>query len=366
MYEPTWRNGRRTGLKILRAQAHVGSTPTVGTNLPSRYPLILRVVYSAAGYTVNMIDEDAESVNRVDEDTRDRAAEGVARDRAAAYVLQRYHLTSLREAQEKLTPAQFAGVTRQIDQVQDQILGRARPVATVLPTTTRGIDTPLGPILPATGLLLVAIWLMFGLEALQPGGALNPTDQMLVTLGATTPDMLATHQYWRLLAACFLHIGFVHIATNSIALVWLGSLAERFYGSLRFLGIYLATGVVGNIAAALLEPGLGAGASGAIFGILGAMLVGSWRNRGAIGPDVSRALFGSLAGLLAINIAISFIPGISKFAHFGGLLTGGVLALLIPFSSPRYPRAYTLASNVISAALIVVTLALGLTYFGAH
>jgi len=325
-------------------------------------------VYGAAGYTVNMIDEDARNADRVevDEDSRDHAAGGVARERAAMYVLQRYHLTSLREAQEKLSPAQFAGVTRQIDQVQDQILGRARPVTNVLPAATRGIDTPLGPILPATGLLLVAIWLMFGLEALQPGGALNPTDQMLITLGATTPDMLATHQYWRLLAACFLHIGPVHIATNSIALVWLGSIAERFYGSLRFLGIYLTTGVAGNIAVALLQPGLGAGASGAIFGLLGAMLVGSWRNRRAIGPDVSRALFGSLAGLLAINVAISFIPGISMFAHFGGLITGGVLALLIPFSSPRYPRAYALASNTVSAALIVVTLALGLTYFGAH
>jgi len=292
----------------------------------------------------------------------------VARGRATDYVLQRYHLGSLGEAQERLTPAQFAGVTRQIDEVQAQLLGQVRPApARALPSGgARGITTPFGPILPATGLLLVLIWLMFGLEALQPGGALNPTTQSLATLGSTTTDMLTTHQYWRLLAACFLHAGIVHIATNSLALVWLGSLAERVYGPLRFLGIYLAAGVAGNIAVGVFAPGPGVGASGAIFGLLGAMLAGSWRNRAVIGAAASRALFGNLVSLLVINIAISFIPGISTYAHFGGLMTGAVLALLIPFRGPRYPRAYTVAADALSAILIVATLALGLTYLVAH
>src|SRR5579875_471899 len=203
--------------------------------------------------------------------------EDQARHAATEYVLQRYHLNSLQEAQERLTPTQFAGVTREIDDVEAHLLGRAQPVAPVTSGTGRGIVTPFGPILPATGLLLAAIWVMFVLESLQPGG--SQSTATLILFGATTPDMLATHQYWRLLAACFLHIGFVHIASNSLALVWLGALAERFYGSLRFLGIYLAAGVIGNIATAIWEPTatIGAGASGAIFGLLGAMLVGAWR-----------------------------------------------------------------------------------------
>jgi len=347
------------GLKILRAQAHVSSTPTVGTFPPPRprapapprprAPAPLPGTL-AGGYTATMTD--------------DAGSSGEARARATAYVLQRYHLTGLQEARERLTPGQFAGVTRQIDEVEAQLTGRARPAVAALAGDTRGIATPFGRILPATGLLLIIIWLVFALETLQPGGSQDNTT--LATLGATTPDLLATHQYWRLLTACFLHIGVAHIASNSLALVWLGSLAERFYGPLRFLGIYLAAGVAGNIAATVLEPGLGAGASGAIFGLLGAMLAGSWRNRPIIGAEASRALFGSLASLLVINIAISFIPGISKFAHFGGLLTGAALALLIPFRSPRYPRAYALAADGVSAILIVAALALGLTYAGAH
>ncbi len=296
--------------------------------------------------------------------TDDVDATNLARERATAYVLQRYHLSNLQEARDRLTPGQFAGVTRQIDEVEAQLTGRARPALAPPADDTRGITTPFGRILPATGLLLVVIWLVFALETLQPGGSQDSAT--LATLGATTPDLLATHQYWRLLTACFLHIGVAHIASNSLALVWLGSLAERFYGSLRFLGIFLATGVAGNVVATLLEPGLGAGASGAIFGLLGAMLAGSWRNRPVIGAEVSRALFGNLAGLLVINIAISFIPGISKFAHFGGLATGALLALLIPFRSPRYPRAYNVASDIVSAVLIVAALALSLTYAGAH
>ncbi len=325
--------------------------------------------------------------------------EEFARERATDYVLQRYHLTDLREAQERLTPSQFEGVTREIANVQAQIMAQSMPQArqsqdamgatTTASSGTRGIgpfgraanapgfgiDTPLGRLLPVTGLLIVINVAVFVAESVQPssvpgdprfpGGSTD--NGVLALLGATVPDMLSSGQYWRLLTACFLHIGVAHIATNMLALLWLGGLAERFYGPLRFLGIYLAAGIGGNVLTGLVTPNsVGAGASGAIFGILGAMLVASWRNRAVIGAAASRAIFANLGQLLVLNVVISFLPGIGLWAHAGGALTGAVLALLIPFNSPTYPRAYRLAANALSAVLIVATLALLVTWIGNH
>ncbi len=324
--------------------------------------------------------------------------EEFARERATDYVLQRYHLTDLREAQERLTPSQFEGVTREIANVQAQIMGQAVPQTQpqgTMGTSTAGssgtgsrspfgraanapgfgIDTPLGRVLPVTGLLIAINVAVFIAESLQPssvpgdprfpGGSTD--NGVLEQLGATIPGMMSSGQYWRLLTSCFLHIGVAHIATNMLALLWLGGLAERFYGPLRFLGIYLAAGIGGGIATGVLAPdNIGAGASGAIFGILGAMLVASWRNRAVIGEAASRAIFANLGQLLVLNIVISFLPGIGLWAHAGGAVTGAVLALIIPFNSPTYPRTYRLAANVLSAVLIVATLAVLVTWIGNH
>jgi len=324
--------------------------------------------------------------------------EEFARERATDYVLQRYHLTDLREAQERLTPSQFEGVTREIANVQAQIMAQAAPqvqqardaMGTTGTTTAGGgtggagpfgrstnapgfgINTPLGRMLPVTGLLIAINVAVFVAESLQPAsspdspGGSQDTG-VLAQLGATVPDMLASGQYWRLFTACFLHIGLAHIATNMLALLWLGGLAERFYGPLRFLGIYLAAGIGGNLLTGLVAPNnVGAGASGAIFGILGAMLVASWRNRAVIGEAASRAIFANLGQLLVLNIVISFLPGIGLWAHAGGAVTGAVLALIIPFNSPTYPRTYRLAANVLSVVLIAATLALLVTWIGNH
>src|SRR5579875_1937883 len=136
----------------------------------------------ARGYTMPMTDEQA-------------------RLRATEYVLQQYHLSTLQEAQQRLAPRQYEGVLREIDAIYAQLMAPPAPRPQVVSSTTRGINTPLGPLLPVTGLLLAIIWIVFILEEMQPGG--SQSIATLVTFGATTPDVLATHQYWRLLSACF-------------------------------------------------------------------------------------------------------------------------------------------------------------------
>lgn len=319
----------------------MGSNPTVGT--PS------------------FIDEQATwKTPLTDEQTP--LADDRLRAYATNYVLQRYHLTDLAEARQKLTPAQFEGVQREIDAVQAQIIAQAAARTTPRKPDVPGIDTPYGRILPVTGLLLVAIWIVFILENLYPGGT---SGDVFDVFGAITPNTLTNGQYWRLVAACFLHANVVHIVSNSLGLVWLGSMAERVYGPLRFLGIYLAAGVGGNLLV-VLTGNSGIGASGAILGLLGALIAGFWRNRGVVDVVAGRQLVSSLAVMLVLNLAIGFIPGISLEGHLGGAITGAVLALLIPFCSPREPRTYAVAVNVVSAVLIVASVALAATYPGAH
>lgn len=298
----------------------------------------------------------------------------MARQYATEFVLQRYYLTDLDEARRKLSPAQFEGVLRDIEHAQAQISAQAQAAsAPAQPDALRqrqrgrqsGISTPFGPVLPMTGALLVAIWIVFLLESLQPGGTLS--DAMFYAFGETTPDTFTTHQLWRLVAACFLHANLLHIISNSIGLIWLGAIAERLYGRLRFLAIYLAAGIGGNVLTVLVGTA-GVGASGAILGLLGALLAGFWRNRDVIDVRAGRQIFSSLAAMLVLNLATGFIPGsnISWQAHLGGAVTGGILALLIPFSSPQESRASATMAGVLSVVLIVVTIVLAATYPFAH
>jgi membrane associated rhomboid family serine protease len=92
------------------------------------------------------------------------------------------------------------------------------------------------------------------------------------------------------------------------------------------------------------------------------MLAGSWRNRRITGAAAGRQLFSGLATVLVVNLVIGFtVPNISNAAHLGGAATGALLALLIPYRSPRSPRRDAITANILCAVLIVAALALGAT-----
>ena len=130
------------------------------------------------------------------------------------------------------------------------------------------------------------------------------------------------HSGWyRLVTAMFLHENLLHIGFNMFALYVIGRVVEQYLGTTRYIGLYFVSGLAGSAGALLqtpLQPDLGA--SGAIFGILGAMMVIEWQATGR--------LAGQAAALVAINLGLSFvIPGISWGGHVGGLI-GGVLVML--------------------------------------
>jgi rhomboid protease GluP len=186
-----------------------------------------------------------------------------------------------------------------------------------------------------TYLLLGAITVVFLIEVAL--GGLSST-RILIPLGAQINLLVWEGERWRLLAAMFLHIGVTHYLFNTWALFSLGRDVESFYGSLRFAVIYFAAGLFGGLAYYLLGSErtaivISAGASGAIFGVIGAELAFWLRNRMLFG-DLGKQRLMNLAILVGINVVFGFsTPGINNLAHMGGLATGFLLALAL---TPRY------------------------------
>jgi rhomboid protease GluP len=165
----------------------------------------------------------------------------------------------------------------------------------------------------------VAVWLAMTLT----GGSTNPL--VLLRFGAKFGPAILVGEYWRLLTTIFLHIGLLHLLLNSYALYILGPEVERFFGSARFLTVYVLAGLVGSGGSYLFESTLAAGASGAIFGLVGALATFYYRNRRLLGPMGQRRL-STLASLVLINLVIGFtVPNLDNWAHLGGL-AGGLLA----------------------------------------
>jgi membrane associated rhomboid family serine protease len=165
---------------------------------------------------------------------------------------------------------------------------------------------------------------------------------------------VAHGDWWRLITAAFLHYGPFHLLLNMLALWWFGSLLERRIGSGRFLAIYLVSGLAGSAGALMLDPTTPTvGASGAIFGILGAGLVMEQFQRDYV-------FGGSALGIIVLNLVFTFsVANISIGGHIGGLLGGAACALgLSRFgrSHIAYGRAGTLGYVTIAAVGVVSVL----------
>lgn len=135
-------------------------------------------------------------------------------------------------------------------------------------------------------------------------------------------------EWWRLVTALFLHFGALHLFLNMWALWDVGQLVERMYGPMRFASIYFLSGISGNLLSLVCHRGhaVSGGASGAIFGVYGALLIWLWRERRHLHPHEFRWLFGGAAGFATVTIVLGLlIPGIDNAAHCGGLL-GGMLS----------------------------------------
>ncbi len=167
---------------------------------------------------------------------------------------------------------------------------------------------------------------------------------------------VAAGEWWRIFTAALLHANFLHIGFNMYALYLFGPRLEQQVGSPAFAALYVASAATGGLVSYLLgDPNqISIGASGAIFGLFGAWLVASWKMRHTPG---GRALFNQLFVLLAINVAIGFLPGIDWRAHMGGLAAGAVIAWLWSVFAVGKPNAVAIRT-AIATVFIVADLAL--------
>lgn len=286
-------------------------------------------------------------------------------DRATGLVVGKYHLVTLQEARERLSERQMARLEQEIEETYHALEAReaARRAPSEDRATKKGIRslrTPFGHLTPVTGVLLVIIVIVYVAQSIMMGSTVASPDH--TPSGIVTPQALHG-AYWLLVTAAFVHLSVGHILSNGLSLLVIGGIAETLYGSLRYLGIYLGAGLVGNLLVALAGQA-GAGASGAIFGIVGALLVGAWRNQAIIGEAARRGIVRWLTAPVLLNVAISFLPGISLLAHAGGFITGATLALIIPFRSPGETVRLRRAMMILSSIIVLVNVGLAATILG--
>ncbi|NRD80753.1 rhomboid family intramembrane serine protease [Bacillus sp. BRMEA1] len=170
---------------------------------------------------------------------------------------------------------------------------------------------------------------VFLLEQLN-GGSTNSLT--LVRFGAKVNDLIYEGEWWRFITPIFLHIGFLHLVMNTLALYYLGVTVERIFGNIRFPFIYLFAGFTGVLASFLFSNSLSVGASGAIYGCFGALLY-----FGATFPKLFfRTMGTNLFVVLGINLIFSFsAAGIDSAGHIGGLVGGFLAAGIIHFPKKR-------------------------------
>lgn len=182
------------------------------------------------------------------------------------------------------------------------------------------------------------------------GGSTNPST--LIKFGAKFNPLILEGEWWRFIAPIFLHIGFLHLAMNTLGLYFVGTAVERILGSPRFLFVYLFAGFGGSLASFLFSHELSAGASGAIFGCLGALLY--------FGMNYPKLFYRTMGHtvfvIIIVNLAFGFsVSMVDNAGHLGGLAAGFLGAGIVHFPKKKKllsQMAFTVASILLAAGLL--------------
>ena len=255
--------------------------------------------------------------------------------------------------------------------------GKPQGVAKVTRAAERAVTGAGGRRVNAVTLALIGINVAVYLAELGAGGTINGTSNWLFDHGASVMNGIyfrgelaplpanasvpgldaigfAHGEWWRIFTPMFLHYGPFHLALNMYSLYFAGSILESIIGRWRFLLLYVVSGLAGSAGAFLWSPdSIGVGASGAIFGVLGALFVLERQRHISTG--------GQIAGLIVINLVFTFVLSsyVSVGAHVGGLI-GGVVVMFLML------RANRSAVIAVGAAAAVTAVSLVLSFWQAH
>ena len=216
---------------------------------------------------------------------------------------------------------------------------------------------------PITKVLLIAIGIGYVWELIVAGGVgsvvAGPSPLDLFEAGGAFPPAIAAGQWWRLVTSIFLHAGLIHLAMNAFGLWIFGNALEREIGRLSVLAVFLVTGIFAGAASYLFSSGaaVGVGASGAIFGLLGAFVTYNYLRRHTV---LASAQLRSAVTLLLLNLVIGLsVPAIDWRAHLGGLVAGVVAGFAVdPSRPPAVRRALTIGGLLLILGVAVAMVAI--------
>ena len=229
------------------------------------------------------------------------------------------------------------------------------------------LETPVSPPFRgvATAALTAAVMVCFAVETLISVDSLRGEGAALSVvyrMGAIHRASVLAGEWQRLIAAPFLHFGLLHLVMNSWAQWSLGGPIEFLVGSRRFLVLWLVSALGASVTSLLFnETSVSAGASGAIFGLLGAFTTFVFFRKDILPQPVPKALRNGILTTLLLNLMISFVPSIDMAAHAGGFLTGAVMAFGLSRRDRKPGPSSALAVRLVVAAVVLA--GVGLTSF---
>lgn len=203
----------------------------------------------------------------------------------------------------------------------------------------------------------VLIWFA---TASQGVGWMTGDADKLYEFGGNAASAVQSGAWWRLLTSMFLHANAMHLLFNMVGLYVVGGMVERIFGRVPFLLIYLVSGLAGSVASLYFaaQKSVSVGASGAVFGIAGALLVVVYRHRESLPRLFNRQILSGMAVFVGYSLLMGFSKaGVDNAAHVGGLVAGALLGLLLParFDAEHHARVVVgraiLAVGLLGAAL---------------
>jgi len=191
---------------------------------------------------------------------------------------------------------------------------------------------------PVVTLVILGVLVAVFILEILVGGSIDATENtdVLIKMGAKVNALVVLGDWWRLITATFLHAGVLHIALNGWALYIIGMDLEAFFGRWRFAAVYAIAGLAGSVASFAFTPfdAVGVGASGAIFGLIGALAVFYGINRSLFGKRGNFQFWNIIVVIvLNLGLGVSGIFPIDNSAHVGGLIAGTAVGFVL---CPRY------------------------------
>jgi len=205
--------------------------------------------------------------------------------------------------------------------------------------------------------------ILYIISALGSMDFMDMDNRVLFDMGALySPAIVLGNEWWRLFTAMFLHGGMMHIVMNMFSLYIVGRGVEIYFDKLSYLAIYLSSGLIGGVVSIYIhQDSIGIGASGAIFGIFGALAGFFLAHRDRINSQ-SKAFIKNFGTIIALNVVIGLaIPSVDMSAHIGGLIVGVVGGYILS----KKPKSVWIYSIVISIILIFMLRYLSSQYVSA-